>query len=299
MSNKTLITVLFITMLVCVIIFVSFNQVNSESDSYKYGVVNTTNEEIVEISEETKEEKSNKENNFNEQRTNGSTVSRNLENDRRIVAENAKKEVSENSPAEIKFVGNFSEKIVLKEEFVEGVRIVTYNNVTYDLYSNGDKKITKSIESVEFDNSQYTGSTKTLKNKAKENVQVYSQRIQEVYNLTNQYRNEVNLNNLVLDEELCVAASVRALEMAYTEKLSHTRPDGAKCFVVLKDLNINYVCAGENIGDGFKYSENVCKAWKDSESHYKNIVGQKYNKIGIGVAQSLSGKYYWVQIFSN
>ena len=118
-------------------------------------------------------------------------------------------------------------------------------------------------------------------------------------NFTNQYRNEVGLKNLTLDNGLCAAASVRALEMAYTENLSHTRPDGAKCFVVLKDLNIDYNYAGENIGDGFVLSENVCKAWKQSSSHYKNIVSTNYNKIGIGVAQSLNGKYYWVQIFSN
>ncbi len=134
------------------------------------------------------------------------------------------------------------------------------------------------------------------KNESEEN---YLENINEVLDLTNLYRNEVGLNQLSLDENLCEAATVRASEMAVANNLSHTRPDGEKCFVVLDDLGINYVCAAENIADGFTSSETVCDAWKNSEGHYKNIICNKYNKIGIGLAKSTEGKYYWAQIFSN
>lgn len=319
MSKKTLLTILFITITIGFIIIAIVNTVIGQSQSYEYSLVNTTNDKILEdtldksynmegsininnqnnnynqnnnrnyeINTETELNETEKSNNISEIRNTESTVSRSSEIERNVE-----------STISGKYVDTLSEKILKKEQTIHGVKISTYNNITYKLYSNGYKDIITSIESIEIDNSQYNGNTSALLNETYKNTEIYSERVNEVLNFTNQYRNEVGLKNLILDTELCTAASVRALEMAYTENLSHTRPDGAKCFVVLKDLNIDYYYAGENIGDGFKYSENVCKAWKQSESHYKNIVSTKYNKIGIGVAQSLNGKYYWVQIFSN
>lgn len=152
---------------------------------------------------------------------------------------------------------------------------------------------------VKIDNSSYNKNTGTLLEEAKGNIYNYSDKIDEVVSITNAYRSEAGLKNLVIDKNLSIAASVRALEMAHTQRLSHIRPDGASCFIVLRDLGIKYTYAGENIGDGFRQSEGVCEAWKDSPSHYKNIVNGRYNKIGVGVAQSVDGRFYWVQIFSN
>jgi len=311
MSRKALITVLFITTVLVLIVFVCFNSTVSHSESYKYGLVNTTNDESLKETSDKLGNKIESENNLinnNEVQNTGSqinsdsrsyndTVSRNMELNRRTVT--SYNNIEEISQTSVEYVDSVSEKVLLKEEFIQGVKVSTYNNITYDLYSNGYKEVTNSIESVEVDNSSYNGNTGSLKSEANENIEVYAERISQVLEITNEYRSEVGLNNLILDKNLCVAASVRALEMSYTENLSHTRPDGAKCFMVLEDLDINYTSAGENIADGFKYTENVCKAWKNSEGHYKNIIGKKYNKIGIGVAQSLNGKYYWVQIFSN
>ena len=319
MSKKTLLTILFITITIGFIIIAIVNTVIGQSQSYEYSLVNTTNDKILEdtldksynmegsininnqnnnynqnnnrnyeINTETELNETEKSNNISEIRNTESTVSRSSEIERNVE-----------STASVKYVDTLSEKILEKEENIYGVKVSTYNNITYDLYSNGYKDIITSIQSTEIDNSQYNGNTSDLLNEAYRNIDIYSEKVNEVLNFTNQYRNEVGLKNLTLDNGLCAAASVRALEMAYTENLSHTRPDGAKCFVVLKDLNIDYNYAGENIGDGFVLSENVCKAWKQSSSHYKNIVSTKYNKIGIGVAQSLNRKYYWVQIFSN
>lgn len=203
------------------------------------------------------------------------------------------------SEISVTYVDSVAEKVLVKEEVVHGVKISTYNNISYDVYSNGYKEISNIIESFEIDNSGYNGNTASLKNQAIENIELYYDKIKAVLEYTNQYRKENGVDILTLDKNLCVAASVRALEMSYTENLSHVRPDGAKCFFVLEDLNINYKCAGENIGDGFKKEDNVCKAWKKSESHYRNMVSSKYNKVGIGIARSLNGRYYWVQIFSD
>lgn len=323
MSKKTLITILFITITLVFIVVVTNNKSISHLDSYKYSLVNTTNDKNIKETSDKLDDKieniilDNNLNNNNannktdevnnlqsviEQRNYDDTVSRSLEVDReKIIRDNKdiQNNIQEISTTSDRYVDTLSEKVLKKEEYIHGVKISTYSNITYDLYSNGFKEITNSIESKEIDNSKYNGNTQTLQIQAKENSEIYREKINEVLNLTNQYRSEVGLNNLVLDERLCLAASVRALEMSYTEKLTHVRPDGAKCFIVLEDLNINYNSAGENIADGFKYSENVCTAWKNSQGHYQNIICKKYNKIGVGIAQSLNGKYYWVQIFSN
>lgn len=263
MSRKALITTLFVTIMVGLGVVGAVDVYSSQFYSYEYGMVNSTNDEVF---EET------------------------------VDKINGREQLLTKS---VEYVDSLYEKVVDNEEYLYGVKITTYNNISYNLYSDGYKEIVNSIKSVEVDNSNYNGSTATLKKESIENVDMYSDKINSVLNLTNEYRSEVGLNNLKLDKNLCIAASVRALEMSYTGKLSHIRPDGAKCFVVLKDLGINYTNAGENIGDGYIDAESVCQAWKESEGHYKNIVSSKYSKIGIGVAKSLEGRYYWVQIFSN
>ena len=284
MSKRALITIIFIT----ITILVSGTCiVYAKNDSNKYELVNSTKDEMYENTLDK-----------NEVRT-YQPSSRDNQVDRTVLSENERKINNNISTNSVQNVGEYSEKVCVKEEFIQGVKVITYNNVTYNISNNGEKQIINEIETIEFDNSTYNGNTSTLLSEAKNNLNNYSEKINVVFDITNQYRKDIGLKAVVLDKNLSIAASVRASEMAYTNKLSHTRPDGAKCFRVLDDLGIQYYFAGENIGDGFKYAENVCQAWKDSESHYKNIINTKYNKTGIGIAQGLNGKYYWVQIFSN
>lgn len=47
MSRKTLITVLCITTVLVLIVFIYLNNTISQSESYKYGLVNTTNDKKI------------------------------------------------------------------------------------------------------------------------------------------------------------------------------------------------------------------------------------------------------------
>lgn len=199
----------------------------------------------------------------------------------------------------VKYVDTVSKKLLYKEEYVYGVKISTYNNVTYDVYSNGYTDVVNNIINIEVDSSNYNGSTASLLNEARESYNQNVSIINEIVNITNCYRKDVDKSQLKLDYNLCIAASVRALEMSYTQKTSHIRPDGARYYLVLDDLGIKYMSSGENICNGFKEPSSACEAWKNSASHYENIISGKYNKIGIGVAKDVNGKMYWVQIFSN
>ena len=46
-------------------------------------------------------------------------------------------------------------------------------------------------------------------------------------------------------------------------------------------------------------AENIFTAWMNSPGHKANILNINFNKIGVGVAFSVTGKVYATQEFSN
>lgn len=129
-----------------------------------------------------------------------------------------------------------------------------------------------------------------------QNENTYTDLINEVYEITNNYRSLVGVTSLTLDSSLVTAASIRAKEIS--DSFSHTRPNGSSCFTVLSELGISYGTAGENIAAGYSSSQSVMEGWRSSSGHYQNIISSKFKKIGIGV-NIINNQYYWVQIFSN
>ncbi len=116
----------------------------------------------------------------------------------------------------------------------------------------------------------------------------------EILKLVNRERTAKGLKPLSLDETLCSAAEIRAKEIA--SKFSHDRPDGSKYYDLLEDLGIVNVFSAENIAEGYLDPEDVMTGWMGSSGHRKNILGENYDHIGIGVYKS--GRImYWVQIF--
>lgn len=134
----------------------------------------------------------------------------------------------------------------------------------------------------------------TINNIQSENI--YTDLINEVYEITNNYRSLVGVPSLTLDSSLVETASIRAKELS--DSFSHTRPNGSSCFTVLSELGISYGTAGENIAAGYSSSQSVMEGWRSSSGHYQNIISSKFKKIGIGV-NIINNQYYWVQIFSN
>ena len=129
-----------------------------------------------------------------------------------------------------------------------------------------------------------------------QNENTYTDLINEVYEITNNYRSLVGVPSLTLDSSLVEAANIRAKELS--DSFSHTRPNGSSCFTVLSELGISYGTAGENIAAGYSSSQSVMEGWRSSNGHYQNIISSKFKKIGIGV-NIINNQYYWVQIFSN
>ena len=166
--------------------------------------------------------------------------------------------------------------------------------------SNLEKEEVTDIEEKipETENKSYEDISKEDINEYK-NIQsenTYTDLINEVYEITNNYRSLVGVPSLTLDSSLVEAASIRVKELS--DSFSHTRPNGSSCFTVLSELGISYGTAGENIAAGYSSPQSVMEGWRSSSGHYQNIISSKFKKIGIGV-NIINNQYYWVQIFSN
>ncbi len=186
--------------------------------------------------------------------------------------------------------------------------IINQNKVTStNTYIDKDNEIVNSNlekeEVTDMENKYYEDISKedineydsiTINNIQNENT--YTDLINEVYEITNNYRSLVGVSSLTLDSSLVEAASIRAKELS--DSFSHTRPNGSSCFTVLSELGISYGTAGENIAAGYSSSQSVMEGWRSSSGHYQNIISSKFKKIGIGV-NIINNQYYWVQIFSN
>ena len=161
------------------------------------------------------------------------------------------------------------------------------------------RKVEKTTNNVAVTNnnvSKNTSYTNTVLNEAKNNVVAYKDMIDIMIASINRYRAEEGLKPLKYDYQLCVAASVRAAEMALTDVFEHTRPDGAKWSTVYGELNIYYNRAAENIAFGFNDIERSMTAFMNSPTHRKNIMNPDLEYVGIGIAPT-GNTYYFAQEF--
>ena len=180
-----------------------------------------------------------------------------------------------------------------------GVIIKTNYEITYKVYNDGRKEeISKKKKSTTYDSTNFKATTAELKSEATSVKNSNKSTYDEMLTYVNNYRSEVNVSPLSIDSDLNLAATIRAVEMAYSGKFSHTRPDGSKCFSVLNDLSItSYYSWGENIAYGQRTVAAVSQAWKNSDGHYKNMISSDFSKVGFG-KYTLNGYTYWVQMFA-
>lgn len=177
-----------------------------------------------------------------------------------------------------------------------------YQNSDGKSYGDGDS----SDNSEETDipsASEDVNSDYNLLARAQINTVTYSAYANEVLRLVNIERTNVGVAPLVLDEALCNAANMRAIEMDCTGVFGHKRPNGNSCFEVYDICNVEWQNAcGENIAAGQATPEDVMKSWLSSAGHKANILSPEYTKMGLGYSNSgcRAGSYshYWAQEFA-
>lgn len=179
-----------------------------------------------------------------------------------------------------------------------GTLIKDNYEITYKVYNDGRKEeSSKKKKSTTIDSTNFKATTSELKSEAGSVKNSNKSTYNEMLSYVNNYRSEANVGSLTIDDNLNLAATIRAIEMAYSKKFSHTRPDGSMCYSVVDDLGITAYSMGENIAYGQRTVAAVSEAWKNSKGHYANMISSNFSKIGFG-KYTLGGYTYWVQIFA-
>lgn len=116
---------------------------------------------------------------------------------------------------------------------------------------------------------------------------VLAEQQKQIVALTNKARAEKNLPPLVMSNKLEISAQYKADDMSQKQYFAHTNnKKGLSGW--LKDANYSYLMAGENLAVGFSSAEEVVNAWKNSPTHYANLVDTDFTELGVG----LSGGVY-------
>lgn len=157
--------------------------------------------------------------------------------------------------------------------FIDGEADIHYE---YDLYSDNDDK------TVDLNDGE------TEKNFAN-----------DVVRYVNIEREREGLEPVELDSELCRLSHIRANETI--EYFSHDRPNGDPWYMLLREENIKYHIAGENIAAGYPAADRVVTAWMNSDGHRANIMTPGFRKMGLGYVYAPGTVYehYWDQIFTD
>ena len=123
---------------------------------------------------------------------------------------------------------------------------------------------------------------------------------QNIIELTNATRRNLNLDKLLVSSKLSQAAQAKADDMMQAQYFSHTTPSGLTPWEWFKKVGYQYKYAGENLAVHYNQAEDVEEGWLASPSHRANIVNPHYTEIGVGVSTGLfegAQSYIVVQLF--
>ncbi|WP_227522028.1 CAP domain-containing protein [Bacillus solitudinis] len=132
------------------------------------------------------------------------------------------------------------------------------------------------------------------KNNQPERAEGLSEVVMQVIELTNAERRNNGLSDLQADTQLSNVAKEKSNDMQANNYFSHTSPTYGSPFDMMRDFDISYQAAGENIAQGQQTPEQVVQAWMNSEGHRANILNNNYTHIGVGYNQN---GHYWTQMF--
>src|SRR3989338_5912161 len=107
---------------------------------------------------------------------------------------------------------------------------------------------------------------------------------ENIIDLTNQTRKNLNLPELKESSYLTKAAAAKAADMLKNQYFAHTSPSGVTPWDWVRGAGYDYRYGGENLAVHFEEAEDVEAGWLASASHRANIVNQNYTEIGVGVA---------------
>lgn len=126
----------------------------------------------------------------------------------------------------------------------------------------------------------------------------------QLVTLTNQSRAAAGLKALKVDSKLTAIARSRSKDMIVRNYFSHDiPPTGKQVFSILDSKGYCYKVAGENIGWN-DYPDDVAtktihQLFMGSSGHRSNILGKRWDVIGIGAYEGPNDKKMWTVLYAD
>ncbi|PLS16835.1 hypothetical protein CVD28_15865 [Bacillus sp. M6-12] len=119
-------------------------------------------------------------------------------------------------------------------------------------------------------------------------VQVEAGNRQQIFDITNIMRKRFDLSALKWDEPVSEVAFMHSSDMYKGKYFSHTSPTKGDLGNRLKDANITYMVAGENIAAHYVDAIAAMEGWLNSKGHREALLNEEFTHLGVGVYK----KYY-------
>ena len=109
----------------------------------------------------------------------------------------------------------------------------------------------------------------------------------DLYTLTNDARTTNGVGKLQASSKLEAVAQLKLADMFQNNYFAHTSPVGIEPWHWFDKANYDYRIAGENLAMSFMSSDEVLKAWLNSETHRKNLLLSSFQEVGLAVGSGI------------
>jgi uncharacterized protein YkwD len=117
--------------------------------------------------------------------------------------------------------------------------------------------------------------------------------------LINEHRSALGVSGLTSQSQLEAAAQSHSQDQATNQFSDHTGTDGKFIDARMKAFGYTPEWWAENIYYGGASASEVFNWWKSSPGHNSNMLSSNYTEIGLGVARSSAGVWYWTAKFAD
>lgn len=117
----------------------------------------------------------------------------------------------------------------------------------------------------------------------------------QILKLVNKERVTRGLTPLKLNKVLNQLANIKSNDMYKNNYFSHNSPVYGSPFDLMKQYNVKYMTAAENIAKGQDTPDYVMKMWMESKGHKKNILNPRFKEMGI--SRDNFNNNIWTQMF--
>lgn len=107
---------------------------------------------------------------------------------------------------------------------------------------------------------------------------------QQVFELSNVYRNRFDQSALIYDEQVSEVAFLHSKDMDQNHYFSHYSQDGKGLKERLEEKEVYYLSAGENIAAQHTDGPAAVEGWLNSEGHREALLHDEYTHLGVGVS---------------